>query len=235
MGDAAGWGPDAPAARETGPAAAAGGVADRCLLAMTLILVQGLVASFSLTVGNDPAGFVAPRGELIGCRAPLRASTPAESLVPGLAVPYSRAYSVWAVALFVTLAGTSVPVGRYAAVRFCDVSRAGGVCDGAFAVVLLVGIGGYPIEVWRERVVRGVLVLASEGIVHHSWSSDLIIGVPLLSIDPVVTMQTVRCYAAHPLLRDGLGTERAMDRIRCGDVLASEALGRGGWRFGPGA
>jgi len=203
--------------------------------------------------------------------APLRVSTPAESSVPGLVIPYSRSYSTWVVALIVSLTGASLPLGIYAANRFSTGARAGGIAYGVLAVGLLANIG-FIVEILRKRIVRGAVLLTPEGIVHRSWSSeascawgavrriqpvavpatsirvtntvipgdtshrfvqrtpmlrpleakhrpDLILYTPFLSIDPVLVLETMRFYAANPLLRHELGTQTAIDRVRRGDVL----------------
>ena len=104
--------------------------------------------------------------------APLRVSTPFESRIPGLAIPYSRSYSAWAVALILPACGSSLPVGFYASVRFSEGARESGVFAGVLAGALLVTCRGLAVEILRKRIVRGVIVLTPDGIVHHSWASD---------------------------------------------------------------
>jgi hypothetical protein len=207
---------------------------------------------------------------------PLRGSTPAESTIPGLAIRYSRSYAAWTVALIVSFAGVSFPVGVHAAVRFSEGAPVSGAFFGILAGTLLVVFGGYVVEILRKRIVLGVIVLTPDGILHHSWASDLncswdavrsvrpdalpaatirvgiamstgeagrslvertpmlrsleakyrpdlIVGAPFLAIDAVLALETMRFYAANPLLRHELGTQAAIDRVRRGDVLLAGA------------
>ena len=206
--------------------------------------------------------------------APLRVSTPAESRVPGLAIPYSRSYATWVGALVVSSAGASLPLGVHAAARLSEGAPVNGALFGILAGTLLVACGAFVVEILRKHIVRGVFILTPDGIVHHSWASDLncpwdavrsvqavalpaaairvvttaiagetgralvertpmlrslearyrpdlIVGAPFLSIDAALVLETMRFYAANPLLRHELGTQAAIDRVRRGDVLPS--------------